>query len=103
MSEGEEARLHLFFFFDFGGGAGFLPAVVVDVVSLLTPPSFSERLSSTSTVWVMASVPVGAGGADAGAMVCVAGALLLGWRLQPNGTRIRAAVIRTNGVAALFK
>jgi hypothetical protein len=39
------------------------------------PPSASERLSSTSTVWVIASVPFAAAGAEAGAIVCVAAAV----------------------------
>ena len=37
----------------------------------MTPPSDSERPSSTSTVWVMASLPFGSGCAAAGAMVSV--------------------------------
>ncbi len=50
---------------------GFFAAVPVVVVVAAAIPSDSERLSSTRTVWVMASVPVGAGFASAGAIVCV--------------------------------
>src|SRR5947207_13185938 len=60
-----------YFFLFFAGfavaAAGFFPVCE----SVITPPSASERLSSTSTVCVIASVPVGAGWPAAGAIVCV--------------------------------
>jgi hypothetical protein len=58
------------YFFPFFFAGGFFTAAPV-VVEVLAMPSDSERLSSTSTVWVIASVPVGAGIAGAGAIVCV--------------------------------
>src|SRR5262249_706362 len=54
------------YFFFFAGAGAFLTGGVA-----AAPPSATERLSSTSTVWVMASLPLGAGWAAAGAMVCV--------------------------------
>src|SRR5437867_4807264 len=59
------------YFFPFFFAGGFFTAVFVVVVAVLAMPSDSDRLSSTSTVWVMASVPVGAGIAAAGGIVCV--------------------------------
>ncbi len=57
-----------FFFFDVAAVA----VVAAFGFAATPPPSTSERLSSISTVWVMASVPlVGAGFAAAGAIVCV--------------------------------
>jgi len=65
----QEGFVEIYFFpFFFTGGFFTAAFVVVDVLAM---PSASERLSSTSTVWVMASVPVGAGIAGAGAIVCV--------------------------------
>src|SRR5205085_7114634 len=47
------------------------PVFAVDFGFVITPPSSSERLSSSSTVWVIASVPAVSGRAAAGAIVCV--------------------------------
>src|SRR5712692_5409673 len=89
----EEGFVEIYFFpFFFAGG--FLTAAFV-VVEVLAMPSDSERLSSTSTVCVIASVPVGAGIAGAGAIVCVVGCEPVApvlCREQPAGTS--AASIR---------
>lgn len=62
----------------FGGvfaGVLAVPGVFAACGFVSTPPSSSERPSSTSTVCVTASVPLSAGWAAAGAMVCVVGAV----------------------------
>ena len=73
---------HSYGFFLFGGAVVVVVVVAVVVVDpgvlavcllVITPPSSSERLSSMSTVCVIASVPVGVGSAWAGAMVWVFG------------------------------
>jgi len=66
----EERRVQIYFLPFFF--AGVFAALVFDgVAALAVPvmPSDSERLSSTSTVWVIVSLPFGAGCASAGAIV----------------------------------
>ena len=84
------------FFFD---GAFFGAAFVLGAVFAVVMPSDSERLSSTSTVCVMVSVPSGAGWAAAGAIVCVVGSDAVDpllWRAQPAVRS--AASVRTRMV-----
>ena len=80
----------------FSGGGG--------AVAVTVPPSSSERLSSTSTVCVRASVPVAEGSAAAGATVSVVceGALA-GSRPPQARTRARAATTMSDWTAVLFK
>ena len=67
-----EERLEKIYFFPFFFAGGFVVfGAAVDAVPVM--PSDSERLSSTSTVWVIVSLPFGAGCPSAGAMVCVVG------------------------------
>jgi hypothetical protein len=86
----EERRVQIYFLPFFLAGA-FAAALVLDgVAAVAVPvmPSDSERLSSTSTVCVIVSLPFGAGCASAGAIVCVVGwdAAPLLWRAQPAQT-----------------
>jgi hypothetical protein len=77
----------------FAGGAGL--GVVAVCGSVNPAPSASERLSSTSTVCVMASVPVGAGWPAAGAIVAVCSLLLFSAR------RGHALIVQTIHAAAI--
>ena len=93
-----EERLEKIYFLPFFF-AGALVAVDVGAGALAVEvmPSPSERLSSTSTVCVIGSVPFGAGCAVAGAMVCVVGCVLVApffCLAQPNGSSAARASIR---------
>jgi hypothetical protein len=65
LATGNYFRLFFAAAFGLAAAGGGVDAVVI--------PSDSERLSSTSTVCVIVSVPSGAGLAAAGAIVCVVG------------------------------
>src|SRR5438132_9336024 len=89
-----------YFRFFFAGAFG--PACAVDfvvAVEVLTPPSPSERLSSTSVVCVIASVPFCAGCAFAGAIVSVFVSEAFEcerMRLQPAATNAAAIIRKAN-------
>ena len=92
---------HLCFFTGvFGGGVFFAVCVFVGAT-----PSPSERLSSTSTVCVTASVPLTAGWAAAGAIVCVVGAVEVSAdfpQRQPDSDNSDIIRVNNDSVAALF-
>ncbi|MEA2165168.1 MAG: hypothetical protein QOK37_3295 [Thermoanaerobaculia bacterium] len=84
----------------FGGAVFFAVCVFVSAA-----PSPSERLSSTSTVCVTASVPLTAGCAAAGAIVWVVGAVDVSAdfpQRQPDSDNINIINVNTDSVAALF-
>lgn len=88
-------KIYLCPFFFAAGLAGVFAggALAVDVI-----PSPSERLSSMSTVCVIGSVPLGAGCAVAGAIVCVVGCVLVDaffCLAQPNGTSAATTITRS--------
>src|SRR4029077_4208828 len=92
-------RYFLVLFFFTGGLVIFVTFFVS--VTVEVPPSASDRLSSISTVWVIAvSVPTAAGCAVAGAIVCVVSTpvLFARWRLQPA----RNATAKSSGMTVFL-
>ena len=109
-----EGTGHFFVFFA-GGFAGVFGAVVVVVVAVVVlvvvvdgvefvsaPPSSSERLSSTSTVCVIASVPVGCGWGAAGAMVSVVAVVADSVRLHATAASAIAISTRMKRMVVIF-
>src|SRR5258706_6372483 len=103
ITDNGEAPDNRYFFFT-GGFAAF--AGVFAFCGLVsTPPSSSERPSSTSTVWVTASPPFVEGWPAAGAIVCVVGAVVVAdgpFPRQPGARSASDIRIRSDSLAVFL-